>query len=139
MRHFLRIFLPAALSCCLLLCSCEGSKADPEFITTTDCNLRVNGNVVFTFDPLTCQVAFNREKCEFRANTDNMSDYYCVTLRSVPTAEDQKVKGSITWTSKSDLVTRKDLSFVVKKVDRAGRMWLWCRKERIGVVIQALD
>ena len=68
-----------------------------------------------------------------------MSDYYCVRLRSVPTAEGQKVKGDITWTSRSDVVTRKDLTFQVKKADRSGRLWLWCRKEEIGAVIQVLD
>lgn len=136
MRHFnilTAVLLLAALS------SCTGGKVDPDFVASTDFSLKVKDETVFTYDPLTCQVGFNREKCEFRVHTDNMSDYYCVTLRSVPTSEDQKVKGSVSWTSKSDIVTRNDLSFVVKKVDRTGKMWLWCRKERIGAVIQALD
>ena len=137
MRLPFRILILVVLVLCLA--SCEGSKVDPEFVTTTDCNLRVKDQVVFKYDPLTCQTAFNREKGEFRVHTDNMSDYYCVTLRSVPTGEDQKVKGSISWTSSSDVITRSGLTFVVKKADRAGRMWLWCRKERIGVVIQVLD
>ena len=137
MRLSFRILIPLILVFCLA--SCEGSKVDPEFVNTSDCNLRVKDQVVFKYDPLTCQVAFNREKGEFRVHTDNMSDYYCVTLRSVPTGEDQKVKGSISWTSSSDIITRSGLTFVVKKADRAGRMWLWCRKERIGVVIQVLD
>lgn len=134
-----RISLVAALLGCLLLSSCSGSKVDPEFVVTSDCNLRVKGAVVFKYDPLTCQSAFNRSKNEFRVHTDNMSDYYCVQLRSVPTAEGQKVRGDITWTSRSDVVTRKDLTFQVKKTDRSGRLWLWCRKEQIGAVIQVLD
>ena len=95
--------------------------------------------MIFKYDPLTCQVAFNRERGEFRVHTDNMSDYYCLTLKFVPTGEGQKVKGDITWTNRSDVVTKSDLAFVVKKVDRNGKMWLWCRKERIGAVIQVLD
>jgi len=139
MKHFTSIYVTAILAAAFLLSSCSGSKVDPEFVATTDFSLKVKDETVFRYDPLTCQVAFNREKREFRVHTDNMSDYYCVTLRSVPTAEDQKVKGSVTWTSRSDINTRSDLAFVVRKVDRTGRMWLWCRKERIGAVIQVLD
>ena len=139
MRHPARITILAALLGCLVLSSCTGGKADPDFVATTDCNLRVKGEVVFKYDPLTCQTAFNRRKCEFRVHTDNMSDYYCVTLNLVPTAEGQKAKGNITWTNRSDVVTRKDLTFHVKKADRAGRLWLWCRKEQIGVVIHVLE
>ena len=130
MRHPARITMLAALLGCLVLSSCTGGKADPDFIATSDCNLRVKGEV---------QTAFNRRNCEFRVHTDNMSDYYCVTLNLVPTAEGQKAKGDITWTSRSDVVTRRDLTFHVKKADRSGRLWLWCRKEQIGVVIHVLE
>ena len=139
MRHPARITMLAALLGCLVLSSCTGGKADPDFIATSDCNLRVKGEVVFKYDPLTCQTAFNRRNCEFRVHTDNMSDYYCVTLNLVPTAEGQKAKGDITWTSRSDVVTRRDLTFHVKKADRYGRLWLWCRKEQIGLVIHVLE
>lgn len=135
MRHPARTIIFAALLGCLILSSCTGAKVDPEFVATSDCNLRVKGEVMFKYDPLTCQTAFNRERCEFRVHTDNMSDYYSVRLNLVPTAEGQKAKGDITWTSRSDVVTRKDLAFQVKKVDRSGRFWLWNRKEQIGVVI----
>ena len=139
MRHIARIPVFAALLGCIILSSCTGGKVDPEFIATSDCNLRVKGEVVFKYDPLTCQTAFNRRKCEFRVHTDNMSDYYCVNLNLVPTAEGQKAKGDITWTNRSDVVSRKDLTFHVKKADRSGRIWLRCRKEQIGVVIHVLE
>lgn len=139
MKRFPFKYIAALAAVIVLFSSCSGSKVDPEFVATTDFSLKVKDETVFRYNPLTCQVAFNREKCEFRVHTDNMSDYYCVRLRSVPTAENQKVKGSLIWTSKSDINTRTDLAFVVKKVDRTGRMWLWCKKERIGAVIQVLD
>lgn len=123
----------------ICLASCTSNKVDPEFVASTDFELRVKDQTVFAYDPLTCQVAFNRQKREFRVHKDNMSDYYCLTLKAVPTAEDQKVKGDITWTSRSDVVTKRDLNFVVKKADRSGRLWLWCKKERIGAVIEVLD
>ena len=139
MIHPSRISLIAALLGCMLLSSCTGSNGDPEFVNTYDCNLRVKGEVVFNYSPSTCQLAFNRERNEFRVHTDNMSDYYSLKLHSIPTAEGQRVKGDIVWTNKSDVLTRKDLAFQVKKADRAGRFWLWNRKEQIGVVIHVLE
>ena len=134
----LHIYL-AFLLLAALCSSCTGNKVDPEFVATSDFSLKVKDDMVFKYDPLTCQVAFNRERSEFRVHTDNMSDYYCLDLKFVQTGEGQKVKGDIKWTNRSDVVTKSDLTFVVKKVDRTGKMWLWCRKERIGAVIQVLD
>ena len=136
MKKDLKIFISCIFG--ILLVSCQG-KVDPEFIGTQDFGLQVKDVKVFTYDALTWQTAFNREKREFRVHTDNMSDYYCVTLNTVPSSEGQKVKGSIVWTSSSDVITKSGLNFSVEKIDRAGRIWLWCKKERIGAVIQALD
>lgn len=136
MKKDLKIFISCIFG--ILLVSCQG-KVDPEFIGTQDFGLQVRDVKVFTYDALTWQTAFNRERCEFRVHTDNMSDYYCVTLSTVPSSEGQKVKGSIVWTSSSDIITKNGLNFSVEKIDRAGRIWLWCKKERIGAVIQALD
>ena len=122
----------------ILLAACQG-KVGPEFIRTTDFELQVKDETVFRYDPLTWQTAFKREKREFRVHTDNMSDYYCVTLNNIPSSEGQKVKGSIVWTSSSNVITKSGLTFSVEKIDRAGRIWLWSRKERIGAVVQALD
>lgn len=131
------ILLTCSLAC-LLFSSCQG-KEDPEFISSTTIGLKVKDKVIFEYDPLTWQNAFNREKCEFRVHTDNMSDYYTISLNLVPTAVDQKAKGDMTWTSRSSIVTKTGLTFVVKKMDRSGRLWLWCRKEQIGATVQILD
>lgn len=122
----------------ILAASCQG-KVDPEFINTQDFGLQVKDTKVFTYDALTWQTAFNRERREFRVHTDNMSDYYCVNLSTIPSSQGQKVKGSIVWTSSSDVISKEGLTFNVEKIDRAGRIWLWCKKERIGAVVQALD
>lgn len=122
----------------MIAASCQG-KVDPEFISGETSGLKVKESVIHEYDPLAWQYSFNREKCEFRAHTDNMSDYYCLTLNCVPTSEGQKAKGSITWTSRSDVITRKGLTFSVERVDRSGHLWLWCKKERIGAVVQILD
>ena len=124
---------------CIAASSCQGSKVDPEFVGTNTTGLTVKGQKVFVFDSMNCQTSFKRESCEYRSFTDNMSDYYCVKLDYVPTEIGQKVKGELKWTSKSEIISKKGLSFTVEKTDRGGRLWLWCRKESIGVIIQTLN
>jgi len=119
--------------------SCYGSKVDPDFLATTVFGLQVKGNEVFKFDYYSCQTAFNLQKKEFRAHTDTMSDYYCLTLDKLPSSTGDKVKGDLVWTSTSDVSEKEDISFVVKKVERNQMMWLWSRKEGIGVVIQIIE
>lgn len=135
--HRSTILLVAVALFCLT--GCRSSRVDPEFISTDDFCLKVKETVLFSYDPLTCQVAFNREKNEFRVHTDDMSDWYCVTLSGVPSGNGDKLTGSITWTTSSSVESSKGLSFVVKKNERDGKVWLWCKKERIGVVVQVLD
>ncbi len=134
MRKFIII-----LAACLVLAGCQGGgKVDSEFLSSSDICLRVNGTAVFTYNPLTCQLAFNRRDCEFRVHTDTMSDYYCVTLDAVPSAADQKIDGSICWTSSSSII-HKDCTFRVEKITSDGCVWLWNRKDKIGAVIKVLD
>lgn len=122
----------------ILLSSCVG-KVDPEFLQNEDFCLRIKDNVVFRYDERTCQTAFNRRRAEFRVHTDNMSDYYRITLSGVPTGEGQKFTGDVTWTSTSNIFTKKGCTFTVSKMDAEHRVWLWCRKEQMGAVVQILD
>jgi hypothetical protein len=124
---------------CLALTGCQrGGKVDSEFIGSSDICLRVKGSTVFTYNPLTCQLAFNRRNCEFRVHTDTMSDYYCVTLDAIPSSEDQKIDGSLCWTSSSSIL-HKDCTFRVEKISTDGCVWLWDRKDKIGAVVKILD
>ena len=124
---------------CLALTGCQrGGKVDSEFIGSNDICLRVKGSTVFTYNPLTCQLAFNRRNCEFRVHTDTMSDYYCVTLDAIPSSEDQKIDGSLCWTSSSSIL-HKDCTFRVEKISTDGCVWLWDRKDKIGAVVKILD
>lgn len=134
MRKLVTILL--ALVC---IAGCQGGgKVEPEFLSGDEICLRVNGSVIFTYDPLTCQLAFNRRKCEFRVHTDTMSDYYGVTMDAMPSAVDQKINGTVSWTNSSSII-HKDLAFRVEKISSDGRVWLWNRKAKIGAVVKILD
>ncbi len=124
---------------CFALAGCQGGgKVEPEFLNSNDICLRVKGSVVFTYNPLTCQLAFNRKDCEFRVHTDTMSDYYCVTLDAIPSAAEQKIDGNLCWTSSSSIL-HKDCTFRVEKISTDGCVWLWDRKDKIGAVVKILD
>lgn len=134
-----RLIIIPSILLCLALGGCQSFKADPEFVSSTSTGLTVKGSTVFSYDPLTCQAAFNRQECEFRVFSDNMSDYYCVRLNTMPTAEGQKARGSVTWTDRDKVQVKKDLQFQVEKADRAGRLWLWNRKEGVGALVFVLE
>ena len=138
MRHSISHITVLLAAASLLITGCQG-KVDPEFVSSTTTGLQVKDEVIFEYDPMTWQTAFNRDRCEFRVHTDNMSDYYCLSLDIVPTSVGQKAKGDIIWTSHSTLISKKGLTFTVEKLDRSGRIWLWCRKEGIGATVQALE
>ena len=134
MKRLIAIFLAV-----LCLAGCQrGGKVEDEFLGNSDICLRIKGSTVFTYNPLTCQLAFNRRNCEFRVHTDTMSDYYCVTLDAIPSAVEQKIDGSLSWTSSSSIL-HKDCTFRVEKISSEGCVWLWNRKDRIGVVVKILD
>lgn len=129
-----------SLTVILLFTSCQKSiRVDSGFLTSTTVGLTVKGSTVCSIDPLNYQFAFNRGRSEFRVHTDNMSDYYCVKLQHAPNSEGERIKGEIIWTDKSSIVSKKDLSFVVEQMDRSGKVWLWCRKEGIGALVQMTD
>lgn len=132
------IYALSMLTSAFLFISCERHSMDPEFLQTDDICLRVKEQVVFAYDPLTCQIAFNREKCDFRVHKDNMSDYYRLKLDEMPSTEGQKVSGIIYWTNSSSIL-RRDCTFSVEKVGADGKFWLWNGKDQIGAVIQVVD
>lgn len=137
MKYLRNILMVAAAL--LVLAGCQGAQPDQEFLGSADFCLEVNGSETFKYSPKNCQVAFNRNRCEFRVSTDTMSDFYCITLDFVPTAEGQKTVGNVSWTSSSDISSASNVSFSVKKVGSDGRVWLWSRRSKMGAIVQILD
>ena len=89
MRH-VRLTILTALLCVLTGCHEDGTYT-PEFLTDDTLRLAVGQEEVITYNPLTCQYAFNTDRLEFRLHTDNMSDYFIVRLQEEPTKEEQVI------------------------------------------------
>lgn len=132
-----RTGLVTLLATLTIICSCTGKGPDSEFLTTpSEFVLSVKGRTVFSAGPYNCQSSSNPKRNEYRVHNDNMSDWYMLSLDSTPVSEGQRVKGSIEWTDSRDVMHKSGLTFQVSKVSNTGRIWLWCRKEEIGAIIQ---
>ena len=137
MRKSLNILLCIlALS---ILVSCEGKHGYDKSFTNSDViSLTVNKVKVFEYDPMTCQLGYNDSKREFRVSTDNMSDYFVITLSKIPSAKEDIVTGDITWTGADYIRDLHNQSFETVKVDR-GKIWLWNQANKLAVIIQVIE
>lgn len=120
-----------------VLCGCPGiheGESESEFMASQMPCLHMNGKTVHEFKPETWQTGFNRSKRQFRVSNDTMSDFYVLECSAIPTREGQKITADLTWSAKR-IVTRRDVSFSVKKMDSRGMVWLWNSKDRIGVSV----
>lgn len=127
------------LSLLLLAAGCDKydgyNKDDLKYGTI---GLKVKGKTVFQYDSSSCQLACNKGKREFRAGTDNMSDYFIVTLSAIPEEEGQTLTGNITWTTIDDTVSMTGLNIKVMQIGSDGTLWLWCAKQKIAAVVKIL-
>ena len=137
MRHALNIFLCVAAA--LLLSGCGSRHGwDKDFTDNDVISLTVNKVKAFQYDPVTCQLGYNDARKEFRVSTDNMSDYFVVTLSKIPGGKDDQVTGSVTWTGDDYNHTLNNLSFEVAKME-SGKIWLWNQANKLAVIIPVLE
>lgn len=122
-----------------VLACCDGRNGyDKSFTESDNISLTVNKQKVFEYDPFTCQLGYNDSKREFRASTDNMSDYFVITLSKIPTSKEEQLTGSIIWTGDDYTRELHNQSFKTVKVER-GKIWLWNQANKLAVIIPVLD
>ena len=129
-----------AVTAGLLVCGCDPHGMSVEqFSSTEKISLQVKGSVMLEYSPERHQLGFNPGKCEFRVHDDNMADYFILTCRTMPTAVGQTVTADLVYTTADDVATRRELEFEVTDMDEGdGRIWLWCSKAKIGIVVMAM-
>lgn len=130
MKRYLWIILSLVLSV-----SCGQNKLMNVFSENDTVRLQVGRTEHFIYDANFCQMAFNRDKMQFRAQTDNTSDYFVVNFYSVPYELAQVVRADITWTTEFEVLKRNNLTFEVIKVE-GEKVWLWSSSSRIGVCLR---
>lgn len=132
-------YLPAIILALLSLSSCNDTEPDPIILSDGTPQISVRNTVRFIYDEASCQLGFNREKAEFRIQTDNTSGYVIVDLDRMPNAVGEKVTAeSIQWTTYDDLEIRKNIVLEVLKLED-DNIWMWNARERIAVVVRILE
>ena len=135
MRNSLRILLLGAL---LLLAGCQDERQRAAFCEIEGVRLLVGGSIAFSYEPNSCQLAFSRDLREFRAYTDTMSDFFVATFSQVPSALEQRLTADLVWTTERDVLTRKNLTLEVVRLE-GDMVWLWSASGRIGLVVRILE
>lgn len=134
MKRLIQILLTGIL----LVTSCGDPNEMTNFSDTDAVRLEVAGITQFVYDPMNCQMAFNRERGEFRVSTDTMSDYFIVRLSEIPTQTEQEVTGDVIWTTATDVMNKKGITLKLIKV-QGDRLWFWNANFRIGAEVRILE
>ena len=134
MKRFAVILLLSLLA----LTGCQDERQRAAFCENEGVRLLVGGSIAFSYEPNTCQLAFSRDRQEFRAFTDTMSDFFVATFSRVPTTLGQRLTASLTWTTEREVLTRKNLTLEVVRLE-GDMVWLWSDAGRIGLTVRILE
>ena len=121
-----------------VLTGCTDKRMRSAFSENDEIRLMVGGSIPFTYEPNTCQLSFSRDRKEFRAHTDNMSDFVVATFSELPDYLGQNVTADLVWTTERDVLTRKNLTLEVIRIE-GDRFWLWSRTGKIGLCMRILE
>ena len=126
--------LPAIMLC--ILCSCTENTFTPEFLTDDTPRMEIGKKSMFSYSPSNCQYAYNSGRYEFRAHTDNMSDYFFVRLDRRPAVQGEEITALyVKWTEKNgtDRV-KKNVTMQAVQLD-GDNIWLWSSRENMKLSI----
>ena len=127
--------LPAAV----LLVSCvqQGVTDLSDFMQDNTVRLEMDGKTIFRYNPSDCQLAFNEKRCEFRAHTDTMLDYFVLTLDALPASSGQTVNGVLAWSTPGGERTKENIALKAVLI-RGDVIWLCDKSYRNAVVVRVL-
>lgn len=126
------------LFCLLLLSGCQDERQRNAFCENDEIRLMVGGTIAFSYEPNTCQMAFSRDLREFRAHTDNMSDFFVADFSQLPSELGQRLSADLVWTTEREVLTRKNLTLEVLRIE-GDQCWLWSNAGRIGLTVRILE
>ena len=135
MRKVLAIL---ALAVLFAGCTKKGDGFSKAELESDDVRFIIGSEETMDIDPAFIQTGFNREKREFRINSDTMSDYVVAILSEIPSVEGQKISADLEWTTEMDVKTKKGISFKVEEIED-GVCWLWNKSGKITLVVKILD
>ena len=133
MRRFYAIILGAALAT-----GCLPYDIDEILLTRDDISITQKGELLMSYDPLTCQMSHDKATGTFMVFDDKIADWFIISCATWPDTEGQEVTADVTWTTSKNTKTEKELNFKVEKIDAQGQIWMWNKSKSIGIVIKNL-
>lgn len=135
MKKFTYIYIILGL---IAVTGCRRFDVDEILLKRNDLSLTVKGELMFAYDPVTCQTSQNVTDNEYRLYDDALGNWVVVECEDKPTFEGQSLNATVTWTTTDDIRKESDLEFEVHRIDGKGKIWMWNSSKDIGVVIQEL-
>lgn len=136
MRYMSRLFVICVLA--MVAAGCD-PEVDEQFFQNDDVSLVRGGEVLFKYHGSTCQLAYNAGRNEFRAMTDEMSDYFVLRCEEDLSDVGQEVKADLFYTTSDNVKRETGLVFTVERTAPSkGMFWLWCGSRKIGVVVRKI-
>ena len=122
-----------------LFCGCVKYDVYEILLARDDLSLTWKGEEQLSYDPLTWQTGCNVGRGEYRVHDDNMANYYIVRCKDRPVYEGQDVYADVEWTVRSNIKRYEGVRLTVMKTDGEGKIWLWSRTQKIGVVVKEIQ
>lgn len=122
----------------MCLAGCQEYDIEEILLQREDISLTVRGDEILVYDPATFQLGYNGQTNEFRVFSDDRGNWFSLKCESRPSAQGERVKGDIKWTSTNTTRSKNGVTFNIEKTDSKGHIWLWCKEEAIGVVVKEL-
>lgn len=136
MRKRLHVILISLLCACA--CQQQGATDLASFVANDTVRLEFDGVSVFTYVPNTCQLAYNEQRCEFRAHTDTMLDYFVITMDEVPGCAGTAVNATIVWSTSAGERTKENVTLYAKRI-RGDVIWLCDDSRHTAAVVRVLE
>lgn len=127
------------VSLMLAATSCIDDRLAETNLQNMDASISLKGMTMSVFDPGNCQYAFNSARNEYRMHDDNMGQYIILQCSTRPANEGDSFTANLTYTTDNDIVKETGLPFVVQKTSQDGKLWIWNKTKKYGLVIMQLS
>lgn len=130
-----RLILTAAIAVIATGCRYD---IDEILLERDDVSFTMKGEDVFIYAPATCQISHSIPENTYRMYDDRLSDWVIVKCSERPDTEGQVISADLTWTASSSTRKEKGLRFTVQRTAPDGKVWMWNKSKKIGIVIKNL-
>lgn len=130
-----RLILIMTITAIVSSCSYD---IDEILLQRDDVSFTLKGQPEFVYNPLTCQMSHNSKENIYRMHDDKLADWLVIKCSEKPDTQGQEITADISWTASSSTKAERGLKFTVEKTSSDGRIWMWNKSKRIGIVVKNL-